>query len=303
MERSALILNSNSSRSEQFEPVRHQLASEFDVHEPCSRDECVRLAQRLADCGAPSLVAAGGDGTINAVLAGIHASDKRPVLGVLPLGTGNDLARTLAVPLDINACAELLMSEPEERAFDLISVEHQSQSIGINVLNIGVARAIADVSDEDLKSQLGPFAYVVGGAKAVAASWRIRLVVDDAAPQSFEIAALAICSGRTAGGGFQLAPTADPEDGLLDVLVVPASGLPTLTKVAAKARAGALVEDPDIHRLVGRDIRIELLSDNPVGATLDGEALELGNSLHVRLLQRAQPVWVGPAYTRSVLEN
>src|SRR5688572_15528581 len=80
-----------------------------------------RLAIQAARAGFDTLVAAGGDGTVSWVVQGLSTLSAPPRLGVLPLGTGNDLARTMAIPLEIEKAVDALLAEIE-RPFDLIDV-------------------------------------------------------------------------------------------------------------------------------------------------------------------------------------
>lgn len=295
-----LLINDHASRYAQLKPLMDHLP-ELDVRHPGSK-EAMREAARDAAAGRV-VIAAGGDGTIHDVLQGLHESDHVATLGVLPLGTGNDFARTLGMPLDLEAAADALCIGLATRRLDVMKVEADGEtSVGMNVLNLGFAREVESQMDGQLKDKLGPFAYLVGGAKAASqAGWVVDVAIDDQPEERFEIAALAVCNGRTAGGGFELAFAADPEDGLLDVLVIPRLSPSQLAIVAGKARARRLTEEPELERRHARRVRIRVV-DRCVGATLDGEPTDALHELRVRVVPNAQAVWVGPDYQRSPLE-
>ncbi len=226
----------------------------------------------LARCtpGSSGLVVAGGDGSVHQVVAAMHrrgvlAAD-RP-LGLVPLGTGNDLARSLGVPLDpAEAAAAYLTGRP--RVLDLVTDD--AGGVVVNVVHLG-AGAEAARKATSLKDRLGPAAYAVGSVAAGvgATGWHLRVDVDDTVVQvDGEVLMVAVANGRTIGGGAEVAPHAQPDDGLLDVVVATSTGLLARVGFAVALREGAHVERDDVIGVRGRTVTV---TGDPFPVNADGE--------------------------------
>ena len=185
----------------------------------------------LHRAGCRRIVVAGGDGSLHAVVNALHRRhelDKR-TLGLIPLGTGNDFARTLGIPLDAAESAVALL-EGEVRRMDLIVDE--LGGVVVNQVHAG-ASAQASRRGARWKSRLGPFGfgilgYPIGAALAAVKPpyVRMRIEVDGEtiADMDQHVLMVSVGNGASVGGGTELTPDADPEDGLLDVMVSLASG-------------------------------------------------------------------------------
>jgi YegS/Rv2252/BmrU family lipid kinase len=167
------------------------------------------------------LVVFGGDGTVHEVANGLPlpAADG-PLVALLPAGTGNDLARAIGMPPDpVAAATELADARP--RPLDLLDCGPRRAANGINA---GFAAAATDVLSRRVKKALGPAAYLVAGVRAGVnpPTWPARVEVDGRVVEG-EALAVVVGNGGSFGGGRWLIPDADVGDGLLDVLVVPAT--------------------------------------------------------------------------------
>jgi YegS/Rv2252/BmrU family lipid kinase len=178
------------------------------------------LAAELAP-GVDVLVVFGGDGTVHEVANGLPVPGAGgPLVALLPAGTGNDLARAIGMPPDpVAAAGELADARP--RALDLLDCGPRRAANGINA---GFAAAATDVLSRRVKKALGPAAYLVGGVRAGVnpPTWPARVEVDGRVVEG-EALAVVVGNGGSFGGGRWLIPDADVGDGLLDVLVVPAT--------------------------------------------------------------------------------
>ena len=166
------------------------------------------------------LVVFGGDGTVHEVANGLPLGGDGLVVALLPAGTGNDLARAIGMPPDpVAAATELEGARP--RALDLLDCGPRRAANGINA---GFAAAATDVLSRRVKKALGPAAYVAGGIRSGInpPTWPARVEVDGRVVEG-EALAVVVGNGGSFGGGRWLLPDADVGDGLLDVLVVPAS--------------------------------------------------------------------------------
>jgi YegS/Rv2252/BmrU family lipid kinase len=217
------------------------------------------------------LIVFGGDGTVHEVANGLPLGGDGPLVALLPAGTGNDLARSLGVPPDpVAAATELDGARP--RTLDLLDCGPRRAANGVNA---GFAAAATDTLSRPVKKALGPAAYVVGGVKAGVnpPTWPARVEVDGQVVEG-DALAVVVGNGGSFGGGRWLLPGADPGDGLLDVLVVPAG--------ASRARlARHLARDRrlpgDLPRLRGPSATV--VTDMP--CRLDGEPSPTPGSVQV----------------------
>jgi diacylglycerol kinase family enzyme len=176
--------------------------------------------------GGRRVVVAGGDGSLHAVVAALHRRQELGdvVLGLVPLGTGNDFARGANIPLDPEAAAHLIL-EGQVRRVDLL-VDCVGEIV-VNNVHVGVG-AQATRKASKWKGRLGRIGYAVGAAIASVNPPFVRLhvVVDGEILTDFDrpVLQVAIGNGPRVGGGTELTPDADAESGKLDVMVSYATG-------------------------------------------------------------------------------
>lgn len=215
-----------------------------------------RVLDRLGD---RTLVVCGGDGSIHTAVATLHdrgeLSADRP-LGLLPMGTGNDLARTVGIPLEPAAAARAFLAG-RPRALDL--VVDGAGGVVVNAVHLGVGAQAAERATA-LKDRLGRAAYAVGSvaAGAGATGWSLRVRVDGAPVEvDGDVLMVGIANGRTIGGGAPLAPDAVPDDGQLDVVVATSTGPLARLGFAVALREGGHVERADVVVVRGRSVTVE----------------------------------------------
>ena len=180
--------------------------------------DALRLAHEAVGDGVQRVIAGGGDGTINEVLRGLLAAGFRGVLGVLPLGTANDFARSAAIPEGISdALAIALSAEPS-----LCDVGWANDRAFLNVATGGFGTEVTTNTDATLKELLGGAAYFLTGVSRFASisPSNARIEAADGVWEG-KLLALAVGNGRRAGGGQVLCPDAWINDGLLDVTIIP----------------------------------------------------------------------------------
>lgn len=191
----------------------------MEVRVTWERGDAARYASEAAEQGVETIVAGGGDGTVNEIVCALSELERKPTLGILPLGTANDFADSAGIaPEPARALEQILEVEPR-------GVDYARVSGGRGFLNVATggfgSRVTADTPDE-LKRVLGGAAYFVTGLTRLAdyepeeASLRGP---DFDWSGSFSV--LAIGNGRQAGGGNVLCPEALADDGLLDVRLFP----------------------------------------------------------------------------------
>ena len=245
------------------------LRSATDVRREVCR-EPDDLGRVLDGLGERALVVVGGDGSVHTAVATLlsrgELSADRPI-GLIPLGTGNDLARTLGIPLDPAAAARALLAG-RSRPLDL--VVDDAGGVVVNAVHLGVGAEAAEKASA-LKDRLGRAAYAVGSvaAGAGATGWHLQVVVDGVPVDvDREVLMVAVANGRTIGGGAPLAPDASPDDGLADVVVATSTGPLARLGFAVALRAGEHVERDDVLVVRGRSVTV---TGDPFPLNADGE--------------------------------
>lgn len=251
----------------------------WDVH-PFGDEKGSVKTRAVAESGYDLVVAGGGDGTIREVVQGLAEASRRVTFGVLPLGTGNDLARALRMPLEVEPALVALASAQEQGRIipmDLLELTHGGKtSVCANSLNGGIAPLIREQMSPELKAKLGPLAFVWGalGTLTKLTSWTVRYRVDGGLPRESTVVAFVVANGGSVGGGVQVAPVARLEDGLFDLVLVHAdASVAQLTIAAIQAKFGDIFESDCVEHIQGRDLEV-LEQPDDLSFTADGEALE-----------------------------
>ena len=216
------------------------------------------------------LVVAGGDGSLHCVVQRLHAAGRladAPV-GLVPLGTGNDLATALGLPTDPVEAARLIV-EGTPRPLDLLVDD--GGGVVINAVHAGLGAEAAERA-HDKKDRLGPLAYPVGALLAAVRTdgWALRVEVDGTALAlpGDRVLMVGVGNGPTIGGGTPLCPGARPDDGALDVMVSCAVGATGRASFGLALRNGSHVDRDDVVSARGTSVRI---AGDPVGLDADGE--------------------------------
>jgi YegS/Rv2252/BmrU family lipid kinase len=269
-DRVAVVINTASRTGARALPlVTRELAraaDEVQVH-PAHGGAGLRDALDAAMATQPDLlVVGGGDGTIGCA-AGLVAHTST-TLGVLPLGTANDFARTLEIPTALTAAVDTLLTGKVVDV-DLGRVDGQ---VYLNVASLGLSVAVAQRLTPGLKRRLGRFAYPVATLAAYRGHrpFAARLDLDDGSVLELrDLMQVAVGNGRHYGGGLTVSPNASIDDHLLDVYAVEQGRLRDHVSIARLLRTGHLVEHDRVHHVTAR--RIRLVTDEPIEVNLDGE--------------------------------
>jgi lipid kinase YegS len=250
---------------------------------PFNKAEKPRVVSEALERGATRIVAGGGDGTINAVAnALIGKGKKKPdaTLGVFPLGTANDFARGCGLPTDdLSECLKIACSR-EGRPID---IGIMNKKYFINVASLGFGAEITATTPVDLKKKLGGGAYTLMGlVKAMNLTpYTGRLLIPGQEPVVGNILFGAVGNNHFAGGGFDIAPSAKLDDGLLDLTAItpnPGFSLPKLAKELENPM------NPDNRFVVYRQLsQFTIEADKPLHCNLDGEPV-LRKSLRFGIL-------------------
>ena len=216
-----------------------------------------------------TVVVAGGDGSLHLTVSRLYARGELSdtVLGLLPLGTGNDFARGTQIPLEVEEAARVIVAG---HARDLDLIVDDPDHLVVNNVHLGIG-ADASRYGARWKKRVGRVGYPIGLLQAAFADpYRLRVTVDDevVADGEHRLLEVSIGNGATVGGGLALNPGADPDDGRLDVLVARASGAWRRVTYGVDLARGRHPQHRDVvHRLA---TRVEV-SGEPVHLSADGE--------------------------------
>ncbi|PKH38079.1 diacylglycerol kinase [Nocardioides alpinus] len=234
----------------------------------------------LHRAGGRTVVVAGGDGSMHAVVKALHKRHELAgaTLALLPMGTGNDFARGNDIPLEIEDAARLVLAG-EPRKVDLLVDE--TGSIVVNNVHVGVG-AQASRKGHKWKGRLGSvgvgkvnlgkLGYPIGALLSTfhPPSWRMRVEIDGVVVNDVNrpVLMVAIGNGSNVGGGTELNPDADTEDGMLDVMISRAVSPMAKLGYVARLRKGEHDERDDVTTLKGRSVKV---SGDEFWLSADGE--------------------------------
>lgn len=291
-----VILNPTSCSDQDFDLVRkHVELKGYGLKVTGEAGDAIRYARDAANDGSSTLVAAGGDGTVNEVISGIHKAGAfdRVSLGVIPLGTGNNFAKNIGVG-DIQSSFRVL-EEGEPRRIDVGSADSR---LFVNSFVAGLTADSSSETSRDMKNRLGVLAYVLTTLRSLSEFQPFHLAVElnDSAGM-IAWAGEAICvlvgNGRrfTARGSTQ----ANMEDGLFEVVVI--EGVPALD-LMSETVVDQLFELGSSHviRFRSSDLSISIRKPESIRFSLDGEIIERGE-ITLQIRPRILEVFVGPSYT------
>ena len=230
-----------------------------------SGPESAQAARDAVAAGAQRLIAVGGDGTVHLALQGVAGTDA--VLGIVPVGTGNDLARTFGLDqLGVEEATRRALGPA--RAIDAIRTD-RGRWVAFNVTG-GFSVDVNDRADR-MRFPRGPSRYTVATLLTMPGLRHRRLAVTvDGLRREYRSALLAVSNSPTFGGGMAICPDADPADGLLDVCVVGSAGRATMLRLLPMVFSGGHVGHRHVEMRRGRQITIE---GEPTDLVGDGEAI------------------------------
>ncbi len=199
-----------------------------------------KWARQAARAGCDLLIVAGGDGTLNEVVNGTARARRRPRIGIIPLGTGNDFARTLGLPFSLEQNIDILRAG-KTRAVDIVRVQSDRARYFVNVSAGGFSGIVRNKITPAIKRNWGPLAYIRGAAAALPKlhAYKTRIVLDEREELFTTVYNVVIANGRFVAAGLPIAPKADPSDGLLDVILIPKRSGPEMAFLAAEIVLGS----------------------------------------------------------------
>ena len=268
-EKAVLIVNTKSRRGREcFALAQTELrAKGIDVTSAlaCRDPKQVPVAVRQAvERGASLVVVGGGDGTLSSIVGTFVGT--KSVLGVLPLGTGNEFARDLTIPTDVAGACDVVASG-QVTAVDLGIVNGH---YFVNVATVGLTTLIALELTNEAKKRFGKFVYLFAVARALARVRPFQATISaEGETQTCKTLQVVIGNGRFHAGPFPLAPDASITDGKLVVYALAGTSRWDLLRYALNLPGGHHVELPNVPAMVTKGGRLETSPIERV--TVDGE--------------------------------
>ncbi len=237
------------------------------------------LASQVARQGADLVVTVGGDGTVNEVLNGLiqaNGSATGTALGIVPIGTGNDFAFGAGVPLDLKAACQAV-ARGQSHIIDVGRVQADNEPPRYFGNGVGIGfDAIVNIESRKLKRLRGFFVYLVAVLKTLAVYYNAPCTtvrVDDREISQPSLM-VSIMNGLRFGGGFYMTPGSRMDDGLLDLCV--AGKVNRLRMLAFVPQFMRGTHTRDIHVTMTQGRRVQVISDSPWAAHVDGEVYGVG---------------------------
>tara|TARA_Y100000817_G_scaffold125488_2_gene98381 strand:- start:1287 stop:2171 length:885 start_codon:yes stop_codon:yes gene_type:complete len=217
--------------------------------------------QELVDRGAERIIVAGGDGIIHHAIQSIATTET--VLGIIPIGTGNDFCRALAIPAGIENAVATSLGEPSP--IDLLKVNDRWVA---SVMTFGFSSDV-NVRAEGMRWPTGPSRYTVSTLVSLRSlsSQFVNFSIDDI-PFEREISLWNVANTSDFGGGMKIAPAANPFDGIANLTLVSKVGRFELLRFFRRVFSGSHMSHPKVEGLDGKRIVVETAG---LGLWADGE--------------------------------
>lgn len=258
----------------------------FDEHLTSGPSEATEIASEAFRRGVERVIAVGGDGTLSEIVNGYFdeqglAFNGEAAIGLLPSGTGSDFRRSLGMTNHSNSISALLHSEA--RPVDVARADfrdfngERAKRFFINVASFGLG---GDVSASVNRWRNSLPRWIGGRARFSAAALaalgryknvRVSMRLDDEREIQISSNLIVVANGKFAGGGMMLAPDAELDDRLLDVIVTDEATRWDVIKELPRIQRGGHLKNPKVTALRAREVSIE--SEEPMAADLDGETV------------------------------
>ena len=236
------------------------------------------MAHDAALNGAELVVVCGGDGTVRTVCAEL-AGTGIPV-GVVPAGTGNLLARNLALPLYLNAAIDVALNG-QDRAIDIVRIAGdllEPDEHFLVMAGMGFDAAIMEGANEQIKAKVGWLAYVVAGLRNLMfPAIRVEISVDDGPFSRHRARTIVVGNVGFLQAGLPLLPDATIDDGRIDVVLINPARFLSWLKVVVRVVGRGKKTDETVNRMTGRKVVIVAAHDTP--RQVDGDPIGAGREL------------------------
>lgn len=259
----------------------------IDVHKSRGVGDLEALAGELVRNETTRLIVAGGDGSIHEAVNGIMAAGGGATLGVIPTGTGNDFAKAAQVPLDWEAATRLLARRITDDAPPRpIDVGRMNRRYFANGAGIGLDAKVTRIA-RSYQWPVGDLVYLVAIFRAMVdgiATPEITIRSDELQWQG-PLTLASVSNGPWIGGMFYIAPMANNDDGMLELLIAGPVSRVRIMQLLPKLIRGQHMDEPEISHASVR--RVSITASEPVPSHLDGEVQPLQTSFELEILPGA----------------
>ena len=265
--RALLLINPKARRGqESLAPVVERLEAgglrvsveTFEALPEIARD-IVRLRHR-----ADLVIVCGGDGSVSS--AAVAVMESGLPMGIIPMGTANDLARTLEIPLDLGKAADVIV-EGGRRLIDIGTVNGHAF---FNVASIGLSTDLAQGLDPALKKRFGRFGYALAAMKVLTKARHFEArITEKGATTEVETYQIAVGNGRHYGGGNVVEETAEIDDGHLDLYSLEMTNLWKMALLLRSFRSGTHGAWSEVR--TARCVEFDIETKRPMPVNTDGE--------------------------------
>ena len=278
-----LILNGKGASNEELREAVYDMRAEgvdLAVRVTWEYGDAARYVAEALELGVETVIAGGGDGTINEVAAALVSSGQAslPALGILPLGTANDFATSCSIPLDMSSALKLAI---HGRAAEIDIACVNDERYFINMATGGFGTRITTETPEKLKSALGGVSYFIHGLLRMDTLKADRChITGPDFNWDGEALVIGIGNGRQAGGGQEICPDAMINDGLLQLrLLTSEELLPSFLR--------SLLEGEENKNIISTSLPwLEITAPHDMTFNLDGEPLT-GTRFRIDVLPKA----------------
>ena len=275
--RAALIVNTRSRSGERtffealdrLEELGVPLGATYAIRDPVRLPETVREVLHEGS-GYELLILGGGDGSVSSVVD--FLAHHRVILGLLPLGTANDFARTLEIPSDIEKACETIA---RGKIVD-VDLGQAGDNYYVNVASVGLGVEATRALSPWLKTGAGPLAYPVAAIRAFLShepfSARLTFPNGDHEPVEYgRLLQVAVGNGRFYGGGMVVAPESGIDDRRLDIYAIELGRRRDLIGVARYLKSGDIIRSESVGHYQTERVRLETEPD--LAVNIDGEVV------------------------------
>ncbi|HNA89081.1 MAG TPA: diacylglycerol kinase family lipid kinase [Anaerolineales bacterium] len=255
-------------------PIAQEFKGELTWSGTVYPTHAIELAKQAAEEGYDLVVAMGGDGTVHEVVNGLMQvpAEKRPVLGVVPIGSGNDFAYSIGVKQrSAQALAHTLRAETVKGVdIGLMTDEHGRREYFDNTLGIGFD-AVVTIRSHKLPIVKGFLMYLTAVIQTIILNHNPARIKAEADSGNWEdqLLMLTLCNGPREGGGFMLAPEAKNNDGILSIVGVKKVSRAKMFRLVPEFMNGTHMRFKEIR--MGECKKLSLTSDIPLYIHADGE--------------------------------
>lgn len=235
----------------------------------------IKLAQQAAEAGYNLVIAVGGDGTVHEVINGLMQvpDGLRPMLGIVPVGSGNDFAHSIGIPMNsVKALEQIYTGQPRSIDLGVFEIEHGKREYFNNTFGMGFDATVT-IRTHRLTHIHGFMMYLVAVLQTIALNHvapRMQIMTDEATWEE-QTMMLVVCNGPREGGGFLVAPQANASDGFLNYASVCRVSRLMMLRLIPEVMNGTHGRYKQVR--LGQLRKLTVQSEKPLTIHADGEVI------------------------------